>query len=74
MVTVRLVEDEPSDPFPATPELEPSASLRSGMLPKLQLESSELDSTGFGDVPGAAADGVGAEGVEGPASAGGCGD
>jgi hypothetical protein len=75
-VTVRLVAPCPPELLLATAELEPSASFLSGTLPKLQLDSSELGSGGFGDelVVGRAGS-VGAEPEEELASGGcdGCG-
>ena len=39
----------PSELLPATPELDPSPSVLSPKLPKLQLDSRLLGSAGFGD-------------------------
>lgn len=51
-MTVRLETFWPSVLLPATAVLEPSASvLPGGVLPKLQLDSSELGSAGFEDAP-----------------------
>ena len=69
-VTARFVTFCPSRLLPATAELEPSASFRSGRSPKLQLDSSELGAAGLGDelVVGAVAvvvpEGAGCTGVE----------
>lgn len=48
-VTARLVTFCPSELLPATAELDPPASFRSGRSPKLQLDSSELGAAGLGD-------------------------
>ena len=49
-VAARFVTFCPSELLPATAELDPSASFRSGSSPKLQLDSSELGAAGLGDV------------------------
>lgn len=59
-VTVRFVTFWSSVLLPATAELEPSASFRSGRLPKLQLDSSELGSAALGDAPEIGIEAVGA--------------
>jgi hypothetical protein len=55
---VRFVRFWSSEPLPATAELEPPASVLSGVLPKLQLDSSELGSAAFDEE---SADGPGVE-------------
>jgi hypothetical protein len=76
-VTVRLVKFWSPELLAATAELEASASVLSATLPKLQLDSSELGSAGFGDelVLGSETDGpdpVGALDEDGPVSSSEC--
>jgi hypothetical protein len=54
MATVRLVKVGFPELLPATADPAPSASVLSGTLPKLQLDSSELGSAAFGDELGCA--------------------
>jgi hypothetical protein len=70
-VTVRRAALDDSELLDATAELEPSASALSGALPKLQLDSREVGSTGFGDEPAVVPKVVGAVVFDGPASASG---